>query len=1495
MSVDDNCANNTTGVDNVNDSYNYEMLFNIMAQGVVFQDSEGKITKANASALRLLGLNLDQLQGRTSFDPRWRAIHQDGTEFPGSEHPAMVTLRTGKAVNNMIMGVYHPVSDKHVWLLVNAEPEFVDNPKKPHRVFVTFTDITDQIESERELVYVSRLQETLMQLSNTFINLPLELVYETVNNSLRDMGEFICADRIYIIEYDFALMVANNTYEWCAPGVEPQIDVLQGISVEEIPEWVTTHRSGNTVYVHDVRVLELDDPVRQLLEPQGIISLIAVPIMDGDECLAFIGIDWVHERHSYTDAESELLGIFAKMYVSLIKRQKDITALQESEGRMRGFLNAQTNYVIRTDLQGRHTYWNRKFDEDFGWLFSTKGVHNANTLDSICDYHHAIAIKTVEICMLEPGKIVQVELDKKGKNGGIMSTLWDFVCLTDASGNPIEIQCVGVDITEMRAAEEQVRILSRALEQSPVSIVITNLDGAIEYANPMTFTTTGYTPEELLGKNPRVLKSGETSKDEYETLWTSISTGGEWRGIFHNRKKSGELYWESSRISPVFGKNGQITHYMAIKEDITERKRVEDALVTSEDRYRELAEFSRTVIWEVDNDGKYTYVNNAASNVLGYEPNELVGKMYFYDLHPGSMRDEYREKGMQLIKTGKVLVDFINPIQKKDGSIIWVSSNAKPLFDSNGSLIGYRGADNDITERKLAEDEAHKFKIISDQANFGSAITTTDGYLIYVNDAFADMHGWNKEDLIGQQIQVLHSEAQIPQLSYLVELIHSEGGFAAEEIGHCRKDGSEFPTLMSAVLIKDEYGNPAFMSATAIDITEIKEAEEKIKQQNARLSAFMDAMPDIIFLSNRQGDYLEYFHSIVNKGTHDYSYLVGKNIRDAFDPDVAELHLENIATSLDTGQIITYEYPRLEDGIWKHYEARIVALDGERVLRFVRDITTHKAYENEIKKLTMAIEQSPVAIVITDLKANIQYASPAFFDFTGYTPEEVIGQNTKILKSGKTPNEVYADMWTTITKGDSWRGEWVNKKKNGELYWESISITPIVNGSGQISEYLAIKEEITERKLSEEKIKDLNATLEHRIEERTKQLAKSNADLLEEIAVRRKMETELLLARNEAEMANQAKSEFLSRMSHELRTPMNSILGFAQLLGMSTLTESQLKSVKHILRGGEHLLSLINEVLDISRIESGTVSLSIEPVEINGLVNELIDTVSSYAHTKNISVTYDNSGLDNLHVSADRQRLKQILLNLIDNAIKYNKENGSVSVCAHFQQGTQSKKSIVRISVSDTGIGISEDNLGKVFNPFERIGADNSQIEGTGLGLAVVKKLTELMYGKLGVTSEVNLGSTFWVEFDFSEPIIRPSKTSATATNSSLLTSSNMKTVLYVEDNMPNVELVEQVLESARPNIRLINTIYGEEAIGLATEHSVDLILLDLNLPDIHGSEVLEKLRTNKTTKSIPVVVISADAMSKQKELLIQAGANDYLTKPLVLEEFLGVVDKYIR
>ena len=221
------------------------------------------------------------------------------------------------------------------------------------------------------------------------------------------------------------------------------------------------------------------------------------------------------------------------------------------------------------------------------------------------------------------------------------------------------------DITKRKKEEEELRKLSQAVNQSPVSIIITNLEGNIEYANPKALETTGYSLAELIGENPRVLQSGETPKNEYVSLWETIRSGKEWHGIFHNKRKTGELYWESSTIAPVIDDSGKITHYVAIKEDITGKRKIEEALADSEKRYSQVANHSRSVIWEVDMNGMYTFISPISEIVYGYKPDELIGKKYFFDLHPQDKRDEFRKTGMEMIRSGSEVKNFDNPIQKK--------------------------------------------------------------------------------------------------------------------------------------------------------------------------------------------------------------------------------------------------------------------------------------------------------------------------------------------------------------------------------------------------------------------------------------------------------------------------------------------------------------------------------------------------------------------------------------------------------------------------------------------------------------------------------------------------------------------------------------------------------------------------------------------------------------------------------------------------------------
>jgi signal transduction histidine kinase/CheY-like chemotaxis protein len=385
---------------------------------------------------------------------------------------------------------------------------------------------------------------------------------------------------------------------------------------------------------------------------------------------------------------------------------------------------------------------------------------------------------------------------------------------------------------------------------------------------------------------------------------------------------------------------------------------------------------------------------------------------------------------------------------------------------------------------------------------------------------------------------------------------------------------------------------------------------------------------------------------------------------------------------------------------------------------------------------------------------------------------------------------------------------------------------------------------------------------------------------------------EIIRAKNEAERSNLAKSEFLSRMSHELRTPMNAILGFAQLMENGELNLKQKKGVNHILSNGRHLLSLINDILDISGIEAGRQTLTFEPVQLANIIEEVTDTLQVVAAKRNVSIGVIDTPSDHLFVLADKRRLKQVLINLLNNAIKYNREGGSITIATALQSTDVSGKTSVRISISDTGNGIAPEEIGKLFQAFERIGADTSGIEGTGLGLVMVKKITEAMGGTVGVESEVGSGSTFWIELSVTEhrKTIISNATGSTAPERQ--ENRQGKTILYIEDNLSNIELVEELLAEHRPEIHLVASMFGKQTITLAKAHKPGIIMLDLNLPDMNGAEVLEQLLADNNTKSIPVIIISADAMAFQVEKLMKAGAMGYLTKPLDVIQFLKIIDQ---
>jgi PAS domain S-box-containing protein len=393
-----------------------------------------------------------------------------------------------------------------------------------------------------------------------------------------------------------------------------------------------------------------------------------------------------------------------------------------------------------------------------------------------------------------------------------------------------------------------------------------------------------------------------------------------------------------------------------------------------------------------------------------------------------------------------------------------------------------------------------------------------------------------------------------------------------------------------------------------------------------------------------------------------------------------------------------------------------------------------------------------------------------------------------------------------------------------------------------------------------------------------------------EITARKKSDDEVKLARLEAERANLAKSEFLSRMSHDLRTPLNAILGFAQVLELEPLEPEHLDNVRQILSGGRHLLDLINEVLDITRIESGHLSLSTEPVPVADVVEQTVRLIKPLAAQRGITIDAPPIAHDDA-VLSDRQRLTQILINLLSNAVKYNRIGGRVTIA--FTPGSRERRQPSRLTVSDTGAGITPENLKLLFQPFERLGAEQTATEGTGLGLALSRALAQAMGGRLGVDSVIDQGSAFWIELPaadaLSTAVVEPAPAATPATRA-IATSG---TVLYVEDNMANVRLIERIL-GRRPGVELVHAPQGSVALALVRERRPDAILLDLHLPDMPGDEVLRHLWADPDTRTIPAVVVTADATPGIARRLQASGATACLTKPLDVGDVLRVLDELL-
>jgi PAS domain S-box-containing protein len=713
------------------------------------------------------------------------------------------------------------------------------------------------------------------------------------------------------------------------------------------------------------------------------------------------------------------------------------------------------------------------------------------------------------------------------------------------------------------------------------------------------------------------------------------------------------------------------------------------------------------------------------------------------------------------------------------------------------------------------------------------------------------------------------------------------------ELTYIRKDGSRFPAVVSVTALRDDLGGIIGYLLIGTDNTARKQAEEALLKAGALQNAIFNSENFSSIATDEKG-----VIQLFNVGAERMLGYTALEVVDKITPadisDPREVIARARALSLELATVITPGFEALvfkaSRGIEDIYELTYIRKDGSRFPAVVSvtalrgdlggiigylligtDNTARKQVEAEQRQLDQRlrdqqfytrslIESNIDALITTDPAGIITDVNKQMEALTGCTRDELIGAPFKNYFTD--PERAEAGIKRVLSGGKVTDYELTARARDGKETVVSYNATTFHDRDRKLQGVFAAARDVTERKRFEHALQENNVELER--------------------------------AKAAAEKANLAKSDFLSSMSHELRSPLNAILGFAQLINSDSPppTPTQTASIDQILHAGWYLLELINEILDLAQIESGKLALSREPTSLSEVMLECQAMIEPQGQKRGIKMTFPQSAIP-YFVDADRTRLKQVLINLLSNAIKYNQANGTVVV--DYIASTPGR---LRVSVRDSGAGLTPDMLMQLFQPFNRLGRESSREEGTGIGLVMSKRLVELMGGTIGVASTVGSGSVFWFELNAvgapelgdAADLARP----AAITQAPVQSGAPLRTLLYVEDNPANLKLVEQLIDR-RPDMRLLVAGDGDLGVQLALANHPEVILMDINLPGISGIEALKILREDPTTAHIPVVALSANAMPRDIEKGLQAGFFRYLTKPIKVNEFMDTLDVALK
>ncbi|MEW6004696.1 MAG: PAS domain S-box protein [Stygiobacter sp.] len=886
----------------------------------------------------------------------------------------------------------------------------------------------------------------------------------------------------------------------------------------------------------------------------------------------------------------------------------------------------------------------------------------------------------------------------------------------------------------------------------------------------------------------------------------------------------------------------------AIKTAIEKRK-IQVEKIEAEEKYKNVFENTLVGLYRTTPDGEILLANPRLIKMLGYESFEELSKRNLEKegFEPNYPRIFFKQK----LEAENEIIGYESAWTKKDGTIIYIRESAKAIKDAYGNVKYYEGVVEDVTEhviaqKKLKESE-QRFHSTFDNMAEGCQIVSHDGTFLYINETVANFIRKPKEEIIGKKYFEIYSKVIQNDILNQIEKSLKEKVYNEIEYHHKINNVSKYFNIRI-------YPVPEGLLVLSKDITDTKKAEETIKEKEKQLQ--------IIFNTANEGICLSDQNLKIKLVNPKFAQLLGYEVEELYNMTFDQLvdkdfyNLFNLKTSeRKLGKSDIYEIQlkkKNNTSIWLLVSATPIYDDNGNFagsFGMFTDISLWKKTYSELIKFYTAIEQSSGTVMITDIDANIEYVNPRFTVVTGYTKEEVIGKNPRILKSGNKSKEEYQEMWNLLTSGKSWSGEFLNKKKNGEYYWEYATISPVIDENGKITNYIGIKDDITERK---------------------------------------RIFNELIEAKEKAEEINKIKAHFFANMSHELRTPFVGIMGSAEILAETLTDPDSLSLVDAIIKSSKRLTDTLNKILSLSKVEFNEVKVNKSKIKINETIQEVFKLFEN-SFDKNL-ITFSFHPLnEDIIIEFDEMLLRGILINLISNAIKFTPK-GKISIAVKI---IKESKDTLRIIVSDTGIGIPKDKQEIIFEPFRQASEGYNRVfEGTGLGLTIVKKYVELLSGKISLKSEYGQGSVFILDFpiEILEPKldIETNEINKTMDNTIYQKQMSPKKLLYVEDD----EFSQSIVVRALSNLYSVDLVTNaEDALNKIKGKNYDGLLIDINLGyGMDGVQLVRKIKLLPSYNNKPIIAVTAYASEAEKEDFLSSGFTHYISKPFSIKDFIKFV-----